>query len=96
MKNQAKEMYIKKEFNKYEKASGSKDPQNYDREDPETTRPPKGKRGRPPLNKPKHAKNIERTMKQEYERGFQEIEKSNLHSTEVAALQTKRLKTIAK
>ena len=43
-------------------------------EDPETTRPPKGKRGRPPLNKPKHVKDIERIMKQEYQRGVQEIE----------------------
>ena len=35
-------------------------------------------------------------MKQEIERCFQEIEKSNLHNTEVAALQIKHLKTIVK
>ena len=74
----------------------SNDPQNYDKKDPETTRPPKGRRGRPPLNKPKHVKDIERIMKQEYERGFQDIEESNLHSTEVASLQIKRLKITVK
>ena len=73
MTNQAKEE-VNHEFKKYERASGSNDPQNYDKEDPEATRPPKGKRGRPALNKPKHVKEIERTVNQETARGSQQIE----------------------
>ena len=78
------------------KTSGSKDPRNYDKEDPEASHPPKGKRGRPALNRPKNVKDMERYMNQEIEKGFQEIEESYLNSTEVASLQIKRLKTIVK
>ena len=39
---------------------------------------------------------MERYMPKEIEKGFQEVDGSNLISTEVATLQIKRLKTIAK
>ena len=45
-------------FKTYERASASNDPQHYGKEDPGTTRPPKGKRGRPALKKRKHVKEI--------------------------------------
>ena len=60
MKEQAR-AYVKIKFQKHEKTSGSKDPRNYE-EDPEATHPPKGKRGRPALNKAKHVKDMERYM----------------------------------
>ena len=49
MKEQARG-YIKKEFQRLEKARGSKDSQNY-QDDPGTTHEPKGKRGRPSKSK---------------------------------------------
>ena len=49
MKEQARED-IKKEFQRLEQASGSKDSQNY-QDDPEATHEPKGKRGRPSKSK---------------------------------------------
>ena len=89
--NQAKED-VNKEFQRVGKASGSKDPQNYE-EDPGATHPPKGKRGGAKgFQKPKHVKQIERYMKQEIERGLQEVEESYLNRTEVATLQNKHLK----
>ena len=94
MKEQARE-YVTKEFEKYEKANGSKDSQNY-QDDPEASHPPKGKRGRPALNKPKPAKDMERYMHKEIEKGFQEVDESNLISTEIATLHIKHLKTIVK
>ena len=39
---------------------------------------------------------MERYMHKEIEKGFQEVDESNLISTEVATMQFKRLKTIAK
>ena len=63
---------------------------------PEASHPPKGKRGRPALNKPKPVKDMERYMHKEIEKGFQEVDESNLLSTEIATLQIKRLKTIVK
>ena len=71
--NQAKED-VTKEFQQYERASGSNDPQMYDKEDPGASHPPKGKRGRPVVNKPKQVKDMERIMRQEIAKGFQEIE----------------------
>ena len=77
------------------KNSGSKDSQNY-QDDPEAPHPPKGKRGRPALNKPKPAKDMERYMHIEIGKGSQEADESNLISTGVATLQMKRLKTVVK
>ena len=93
MKEQARED-VEKEF-KYEKASGSKDSQNY-QDDPEASHPHQGKRGRPALNKPKPVKDMERYMHKETEKGFQEVDEPNLIRTEVATLQIKRLKTTVK
>ena len=94
MKEQARED-VNKEFKTHEKASGNKYSQTY-QNDPEASHPPKGKRGRPAPNKSKPVKDMERYMHKEIEKGFQEVDESNLISTEVATLQTKRLQTIAK
>ena len=87
MKNQAKED-VTKEFQIMEKASGSKDPQNY-KEDPEASHPHKGKRGRPSRTTwSKHEKQMARNMNKQQE-------EPNPHSTATAAMQNKHLKAIA-
>ena len=77
---------IKREFGIVERASGSRETQNYE-EDPEATHPTKGKRGGAKGPKPRRAKQTEREMRQEIERGFREIEESNLNSAEETAWQ---------
>ena len=95
MKNQAEE-HVKQEFKRIEKSSGSRQPQNYEG-NPETSVEPKGKRGGAKgSQKPRHVKQMERDMRREIERGFQEPEESNLNNTDAAILQTKQIKTVAK
>ena len=103
---------FQRELKTPEKASGSRDPQNY-REDTSRPRgrPPKPKketepgtdttdaqRGRPKKNlpKPRQVKETEREMRQEIERGFQEVEESNLNSADVNTWRKKHLKTVIK
>ena len=89
MKEQAGED-IKKESRRLEKTSGSKDSPNY-QDDPGATHEPKGKRGRP--SKSKHEKQMDKYGKQIEQRKMGQ-EGSNLHTTEIAALLNKHLKTI--
>ena len=67
-----------------------KDSPNY-QDDPGATHEPKGKRGRP--SKSKHEKQMDKYGKQIEQRQMGQ-EGSNLHTTEIAALLNKHLKTI--
>jgi hypothetical protein len=86
---------FQRELRTPEKASGSRDPKNYG-DDPEESHPPKGKRGGAKGPKPRHVKETEREMRQEIERGFQEVEESNLNSADVNTWRKKHLKTVIK